>query len=132
MPAVGGVHGQTEAVEGRLHFANSEGEVFLISGFVHRCAMFSGMDSAPSAYKMCRMEDINIPGDRPVVVREEPIELCQFLKFAGATGTGGEAKIVISQGLVSLNGEVETRKRRKLMAGDRVEFGEQRLVVRVG
>jgi len=78
------------------------------------------------------MEEINIDGDRPVTVREEPVALCQFLKFSGATGTGGEAKLVISQGLVTLNGAVETHKRRKLMAGDRVTFGEHRLVVRVG
>ena len=92
----------------------------------------SGMDTGPFAYKIGPMEDTNISGDRPITVREEPIELCQFLKFAGATGTGGEAKVVISQGLVTLNGAVETRKRRKLMAGDRVEFDGHRLVVRVG
>jgi ribosome-associated protein len=69
---------------------------------------------------------------RPVIVREVPIELCQFLKFGGLTGTGGEAKHVISQGLVTLNGAVETQKRKKLLAGDRVTYDGQTIVVQVG
>lgn len=69
---------------------------------------------------------------RPVVVREVPIELCQFLKFGGLAATGGEAKQVISQGLVLLNGTVETRKRKQLLAGDRVTYDGQTLVVQVG
>lgn len=65
----------------------------------------------------------------PVVVREVPIELCQFLKFGGLTGTGGEAKQVISQGLVTLNGAVETQKRKKLVAGDSVTYDGKTIVV---
>ncbi len=72
------------------------------------------------------------PLPRPIIVRAVPIELCQFLKFGGLTGTGGEAKQVISQGLVSLNGAVETQKRKKLLAGDRVTYDGQTLVVRLG
>jgi ribosome-associated protein len=66
-----------------------------------------------------------------VTIREEPIELCQLLKFAGLTGTGGEAKTVISQEMVSVNGEIETRKRRKIVAGDRVTFGGQTIAVAI-
>jgi ribosome-associated protein len=65
----------------------------------------------------------------PVVVREVPIELCQFLKFGGLTGTGGEAKQVISQGLVTLNGAVETQKRKKLLLGDKVAYDGKTIVV---
>ncbi|HEY0862996.1 MAG TPA: RNA-binding S4 domain-containing protein [Lacunisphaera sp.] len=65
----------------------------------------------------------------PVVVREVPIELCQFLKFGGLTGTGGEAKQVISQGLVTLNGVVETQKRKKLLLGDQVSYDGKTIVV---
>jgi ribosome-associated protein len=65
----------------------------------------------------------------PVVVREVPIELCQFLKFGGLTGTGGEAKQVISQGLVTLNGVVETQKRKKLLLGDKVAYDGKIIVV---
>jgi ribosome-associated protein len=66
---------------------------------------------------------------RPVIVREVPIELCQFMKFGGLAGSGGEAKQSISEGLVLLNGTVETRKRKKLAAGDRVTFGKETIVV---
>ena len=66
---------------------------------------------------------------RSVTVREVPIELCQFIKFAGLTGTGGEAKQVISQGLVELNGVVETQKRKKLQTGDKVTYDGQTIVV---
>ncbi len=65
----------------------------------------------------------------PIVVREVPIELCQFLKFGGLTGTGGEAKQIISQGLVTLNGVVETQKRKKLLAGDKVTYDGKTIVV---
>jgi ribosome-associated protein len=65
----------------------------------------------------------------PVVVRAVPIELCQFLKFGGLAGTGGEAKQVISQGLVQVNGAVETQKRKKLFAGDQVAYDGKTLVV---
>ncbi len=67
-----------------------------------------------------------------VTVREEPIELCQLLKFAGLTDSGGEAKQVISEGKVLLNGVRETQKRKKVRAGDRVTYGSETLVVRVG
>lgn len=66
-----------------------------------------------------------------ILIREEPIELCQLLKFAGLAGTGGEAKLLITQELVSVNGEIETRKRRKLMAGDKVMYGDQTLIVAI-
>lgn len=66
---------------------------------------------------------------RPVTVRETPIELCQFLKFASLTSSGGEAKQVISEGLVSVNGALESRKRRKLVVGDRVTFSGKTIVV---
>jgi len=67
-----------------------------------------------------------------VTVREEPIELCQLLKFADLTDSGGEAKQVISDGQVRLNGVVETQKRKKVRAGDRVTYGAETLLVRVG
>ena len=64
-------------------------------------------------------------------IHSEPIELYKLLKFEGLASSGGEAKLVISDGLVRLNGAVETQKRKKILAGDIVEFaGEQiRIVV---
>jgi ribosome-associated protein len=61
-----------------------------------------------------------------VIINKEPVELYKVLKFEGLVGTGGEAKMVVAEGLVSVNGEVEMRKRCKLKSGDVVEFnGEQ-------
>jgi ribosome-associated protein len=68
---------------------------------------------------------------RVITVRAEPIELCQFLKFAGLADNGGAAKAIISEGRVLLNGVVETQKRKKVMGGDRVTLGEETIVVKV-
>jgi ribosome-associated protein len=51
--------------------------------------------------------------------------LGRALKAAGLVGTGGEAKVLIQAGEVSVNGEVETRRGRKLEEGDVVEVGEE-------
>ena len=48
------------------------------------------------------------------------IKLDQFLKWQGLAQTGGEAKIIIKQGMVEVNGEEEIRRGRKLITGDRV------------
>ncbi len=50
------------------------------------------------------------------------IELVKLLKLLNLVGSGGEAKIRITDGEVLYNGEVETRKRKKLYSGDVVEF----------
>ena len=54
------------------------------------------------------------------------IKLDSFLKFVNAVCSGGEAKIVITEGAVRVNGEIETRRGRKLYAGDVVEYGSSR------
>jgi ribosome-associated protein len=60
----------------------------------------------------------------------EPINLTQVLKLAGLVMNGGEAKALIAEGLVRVNGEVEHRKRRKMAVGDVVEVeGGPRLVL---
>jgi ribosome-associated protein len=68
---------------------------------------------------------------RPVAVPNMPIELCQFLKFASLSASGGEAKRAIGEGRVQVNGVSEGRKRRKLVLGDRVTFAGQTIVVAV-
>jgi ribosome-associated protein len=69
--------------------------------------------------------------ERIVVIRAEPIELAQFLKFAGAFESGGQAKQAVVDGEVTVNGAPESRKGRKLVAGDRVKVGAETLVVEV-
>jgi ribosome-associated protein len=56
--------------------------------------------------------------------------LGQALKASNLVGSGGEAKVVIQAGEVRVNGEVETRRGRKLEEGDVVEVGDSRLEVR--
>lgn len=53
----------------------------------------------------------------------EFIKLDSFLKAVDAVSSGGEAKIIISEGMVQVNGEVELRRGRKLRPGDRVAVG---------
>ena len=56
---------------------------------------------------------------------EEPsIQLDQFLKHQNLVGSGGEAKVLIQGGYISVNGEVETRRKRKLRNGDVVGHEE--------
>ncbi len=56
------------------------------------------------------------------------LRLDQFLKLNGVSGTGGQAKLMIQNGEIKVNGEIETRRRRKLAPGDVVEWDGQRLV----
>ena len=57
-----------------------------------------------------------------IKISTEYIKLDSFLKFAGLVGTGGEAKYVISEGMVSVNGEPCQMRGKKLVPGDRVKF----------
>jgi ribosome-associated protein len=59
---------------------------------------------------------------RDVVITREPVELYKILKFEGLADNGGEAKGVIEEGRVKVNGVVETRKRKQIVAGDVIEF----------
>ena len=52
----------------------------------------------------------------------EYIELCSLLKAANLVMSGGEGKEVVAQGLVTVNGQLELRKRCKIRSGQRVEF----------
>ncbi|MFT5506599.1 MAG: ribosome-associated protein, partial [Gammaproteobacteria bacterium] len=51
-------------------------------------------------------------------IKGDFVELYKILKFEGLANSGGQAKLMIGDGLVSVNGDVETRKRRKIVAGD--------------
>ena len=60
---------------------------------------------------------------------QQPIELCKLLKIANLVTGGGEAKVVISEGYVLLNGEVEYQKRKKVYDNDIVEFNGETLQI---
>ena len=51
-------------------------------------------------------------------IHTEYIDLLQFLKATGIVATGGEAKAIVDEGLVKVNGQAESRRRRKLRPGD--------------
>lgn len=57
-----------------------------------------------------------------ISIETEFIKLDSMLKFAAAVGTGGEAKLLISEGMVTVNGEVCTQRGKKLRPGDKVEL----------
>lgn len=65
------------------------------------------------------------PGPRTVEIRDASIRLGQLLKLADLVDDGSEAKVVLLQGLVEVNGEVETRRGRQLVPGDVVSLGGQ-------
>lgn len=70
-----------------------------------------------------------MPTDIPI--RDTAIDLDQFLKLSGALETGGQAKLVIQSGMVKVNGEVETRRRKSLKIGDVVEIEDAEDSLRV-
>lgn len=64
-----------------------------------------------------------------IAIQTEFIKLDSLLKFAALVGTGGEAKYVIGEGMVKVNGEVCTMRGKKIRPGDTVEFDRFRLEV---
>lgn len=64
-----------------------------------------------------------------IEVSSQPIELYKVFKIANLVGGGGEAKHLIAEGYVAVNGELETRKRRKMYDGDFLEFNQEYYVV---
>ncbi len=67
---------------------------------------------------------------REVAVTGGTIRLGQFLKLADLSGSGGQAKLLLAQEVVAVNGETETRRGRQLSRGDVVSIGAEQ--VRVG
>ncbi len=67
--------------------------------------------------------------DRPMTQLDNTIKLDQFLKWVGVAPTGGQAKLMILDGNVLVNDEIETRRGRKLVTGDRVTVGNETFTV---
>ena len=64
-----------------------------------------------------------------IEIRTEYIKLDALLKYAALVGSGGEAKTIIAEGMVKVNGEVCTMRGKKLRAGDIVEYDAQRILI---
>ncbi|MSR11445.1 MAG: RNA-binding S4 domain-containing protein [Gammaproteobacteria bacterium] len=69
-------------------------------------------------------------GFRIVEISREPVELYKILKFENLAGSGAEAKAAVGSGHVVVNGKPETRKRRQIVAGDTIEFGNEKLFIK--
>jgi len=67
-------------------------------------------------------DDSEQNGAQDVVLNTEPVELYKILKFESLASSGGEAKVLIDEGLVRVNGEPEFRRRRKIVSQDIIEF----------
>jgi ribosome-associated protein len=72
------------------------------------------------------------PRMRDVPIRGDMIRLGQLLKLAGVAGSGSEAKELLADGAVTVNGEPEERRGRQLRPGDVVVVGAQRLRIAAG
>jgi len=68
---------------------------------------------------------------REVEITKEPVELYKILKFEGMVNSGGQAKSVIDDGLVTLNGKVETQKRKKIVSGDIITLWDETIQIRL-
>ena len=66
---------------------------------------------------------------KEIKIKDEFIKLGQLLKLAGLVSSGVEAKIVIAEGEVSYNGEIETRRGKKIYPGDTVDFDGETIKV---
>ncbi len=75
------------------------------------------MTETDSATKAVEEADVQI-----VELHKQPVELYKILKFEGLVGSGGEAKAVIADGHVTVNDKIETQKRKKIVAGDTIQF----------
>ena len=64
-----------------------------------------------------------------VSIQTEFIKLDSLLKYANLLATGGEAKLAIQDGLVKVNGEADTRRGRKIVSGDIVEYQGEKIQV---
>lgn len=67
---------------------------------------------------------------RELFIKDEYIKLFQLLKFADMVSSGGEAKIVINDGLVKVNGSIEKQKGKKIYQDDIVEFENNKVIVK--
>jgi ribosome-associated protein len=64
-----------------------------------------------------------------VTITHSPVELYKILKFEGIAASGAEAKQLIDDGLVAVNGHVELRKRKKIVDGDVIDIADQHLII---
>jgi len=76
-----------------------------------------------------KLKKVSLHGEEPIEIQTEYIKLDSFLKFAMVTETGGDAKSMILDGEVKVNGETCTQRGKKLHSGDTVEAENKKYLV---
>lgn len=66
---------------------------------------------------------------KEISINTDIIKLDAFLKWCGAVGMGSDAKMMIQDGMIKVNGEVELRRGRKLTKGDKVEINKETYII---
>lgn len=66
---------------------------------------------------------------KKIQIKDEYITLGQFLKYSNCVSSGIEAKMVIQDGLVKVNDEIETRRGKKLRSGDQIEYDGDKFII---
>ena len=64
-------------------------------------------------------------------ISREPVELYKILKFEGVAESGGHAKAAVAAGEVHVNGKVELQKRKKIVSGDTIEVGDEKISIQI-
>ena len=67
---------------------------------------------------------------KEIFIKDEFIRLDSALKYAGLVGTGGQAKIIIQEGLIKVNDNICTQRGKKLHSGDKIEFEKKIFVIK--
>ncbi len=67
---------------------------------------------------------------KEIFIKDEFIRLDSALKYVGLVGTGGQAKIIIQEGLVKVNDNICTQRGKKLHSGDKIEFEKNIFVIK--
>ena len=97
------------------------------------CSHFCFTYSAPAVIVPPVVQDITPAERNPYMqqfsIETDHIKLDSFLKLVNIVGSGGEAKMIIADGQVAVNGETETRRGRKLYPGDRVSLEDHVFMV---
>jgi len=66
---------------------------------------------------------------KEITINHEPVELFKILKFEGLASSGAEAKILISEGLIRVNNQIEKQKRKKILVGDTISFNSETFLI---
>lgn len=69
---------------------------------------------------------------KTIYINHQGVELYKILKFENLVYGGGEAKMAIANGYVLVNDQVESQKRKKINAGDTIEFDGERFLIELG